>query len=64
MKKDKKKLIVILLIIVVILLLTLITLMTNFGKESSEINIISKDTLKNGDTIFNYTKRFKWKSHI
>ena len=25
--------------------------MTNFGKESSEINIISKDTLKNGDTI-------------
>lgn len=51
MKKDKKKLIVILLIIVVILLLTLITLMTNFGKESSEINIISKDTLKNGDTI-------------
>ena len=51
MKKDKKKLIVMLLIIVVILLLTLITLMTNFGKESSEINIISKDTLKNGDTI-------------
>lgn len=46
MKKDKKKLIVMLLIIVVILLLTLITLMTNFGKESSEINIISKDTLK------------------
>ncbi len=51
MKKDKKKLIVILLIIVVILLLTLITLMANFGKESSEINIISKDTLKNGDAI-------------
>ena len=55
MKKDKKKLIVMLLIIVVILLLTLITLMTNFGKESSEINIISNN--------FNYTKRFKWKSH-
>lgn len=51
MKKDKKKLIVMLLIIVVILLLTLITLMANFGKESSEINIISKDTLKNGDAI-------------